>query len=118
MKKYTRYHNPRCRKSREAIQFIEEAGHSHEVVLYLNDFFTKDSLQEILNNIALKPSEIVRENESEWKNVSNRNTLNETEILELLIKYPRLIERPIVIFNDTGVIARPLENLIAFLKVN
>ena len=118
MKKYTIYHNPRCRKSREAIQFIEEAGHSHEVVLYLNDFFTKDSLQEILNNIALKPSEIVRENESEWKNVSNRNTLSETEILELLIKYPRLIERPIVISGNKGVLARPIENLSLFLKAN
>ena len=118
MKKYTIYHNPRCRKSREAIQFLEEADHSHEVVLYLDGFFTKDSLQVVLNNIAIKPSEIVRKNESEWKNISNRNSLNETEILELLIKYPRLIERPIVISGNKGVLARPIENLALFLKAN
>jgi arsenate reductase len=87
-------------------------------VLYLDGFFTKDSLQVVLNNIAIKPSEIVRKNESEWKNISNRNSLNETEILELLIKYPRLIERPIVISGNKGVLARPIENLALFLKAN
>ena len=87
-------------------------------MLYLDSYFTKDSLQRVLNFIALKPSEIVRKNESEWKNVPNRNTLNETEILELLIKYPRLIERPIVISGNKGVLARPLENLALFLKAN
>ena len=87
-------------------------------MLYLDGFFTKDSLQGVLNNIAIKPSEIVRKNESEWKNISNRNSLNETEILELLIKYPRLIERPIVISGNKGVLARPIENLALFLKAN
>jgi|TARA_B100000780_G_scaffold71512_1_gene47839 arsenate reductase len=118
MKKYTVYHNPRCRKSREVVKFLEEACHSYEVVQYLDGFFTKESLQEVLNNIRLKPSEIVRKNESEWKNILNRNTLNEAEILELLIKYPRLIERPIVISGNKGVLARPIENLALFLKAN
>ena len=118
MKKYTVYHNPRCRKSREVIQFLEEAGHSNEVVLYLNDFFTKEGLQAVLNKIDLKPSAIVRKNESEWKNIPNRNRLNETEILELLTKHPRLIERPIVISGNKGVLARPIENLALFLKAN
>ena len=116
--KYFVYHNPRCRKSREALQFLKEARHSYEVVLYIERFFTKESLQMVLNKIEFKPSVIVRKNESEWKNIPNRNALSENEILEILIKNPRLIERPIVILGNKGVLARPIENLALFIKAN
>ena len=118
MGKYIVYHNPRCRKSREALQFLKEAGHSYEVVLYIEKFFTKESLKMVLNKIDFKPSVIVRKNESEWKSIPNRNTLSENEILEILIKNPRLIERPIVILGNKGVLARPIENLALFIKAN
>ena len=118
MEKYIVYHNPRCRKSREVLQFLKEAGHSYEVVLYIEKFFTKESLKMVLNKIDFKPSVIVRKNESEWKSIPNRNTLSENEILEILIKNPRLIERPIVVLGNKGVLARPIKNLALFIKAN
>ena len=71
-----------------------------------------------MNQIELQPSAILRKNESEWKSIPNRTSLNEDQILNCLVKYPKLIERPIVIIGNKGVLARPLENLILFLKGN
>lgn len=118
MNKYTIYHNPRCRKSREALQFLEESGHEIEIIRYLNAPLSKNELQDVLNKITLKPSEILRKNEAEWKSIPKRNSLSENEILEQLSIYPKLIERPIVTLNQKGVLARPLENLVLFLKAN
>ena len=64
-----------------------------------------------------KPSEVLRKNETLWKTEFKNKNLGEKEILIVLVKYPKLIERPIIISDDTGVIARPLENLVEFLKV-
>ncbi|MDA8850741.1 arsenate reductase (glutaredoxin) [Flavobacteriaceae bacterium] len=114
----TIYHNPRCRKSREAVQHLEEHNINFEVVKYLEDKLNEKELSDILAKVGKKPSEILRKNETLWKTEFKNKNLEEREILTVLVKYPKLIERPIVIFNDTGVIARPLENLIAFLKVN
>ena len=114
----TIYHNPRCRKSREAVQHLEEHNINFEVVKYLEDKLNEKELSDILAKVGKKPSEILRNNETLWKTEFKNKNLEEREILTILVKYPKLIERPIVISNDTGVIARPLENLVEFLKVN
>jgi len=110
------YHNPRCRKSREALQLIEEEQLEHEVIRYLETPLDKEELKEILNKINLQPSAILRKNEADWKALPNRKTMSEEEILDALITYPKLIERPIVIDQNKGVLARPIDNLINFLK--
>ena len=116
MKKFTIYHNPRCRKSREALKFLEEKGFTGEVIHYIEYPFTKESLQKVLNKIDLQPSAIVRKNETQWKDIPNRSVLSEDETLDFLVKFPKFIERPIVVIGDKGVLARPLENLTLFLK--
>ena len=114
----TIYHNPRCRKSREAVQHLEGHNINFEVIRYLEDNLNEKELSDILAKVGKKPSEVLRKNETLWKNEFKYKNLEEKEILTVLVKHPKLIERPIVISNDTGVIARPLENLVAFLKVN
>ena len=114
----TIYHNPGCRKSREAVQHLEEHNINFEVVKYLEDKLNEKELSDILTKVGKKPSEILRKNETLWKTEFKDKNLEEKEILTVLVRHPKLIERPIVISNDTGVIARPLENLVAFLKVN
>lgn len=115
---YTIYHNPRCRKSREALQYLEKNGKQVTVVNYFNEPFSKSTLKKVLDKIEIKPSQVVRKNEADWKKVENRNTLNENQILDILIEYPKILERPIVISKDSGVLARPLEKLISFLRSN
>ena len=112
----TIYHNPRCRKSREAIQYMEGRGVSLKIVKYLDQLFDVNSLGEVLKKIDMKPSEIVRRNEVLWKKVYDGNNLSEDQILKLLVEQPRLIERPIVTLGNKGVLARPIESLIEFLN--
>ena len=112
----TIYHNPRCRKSREAIQYIKGRGVSLKIVKYLDQLFDVKSLGEVLKKIDMKPSEIVRRNEILWKKDYDGNNLSEDQILKLLVDQPRLIERPIVTLGNKGVLARPIESLIEFLN--
>ena len=114
----TIYHNPRCRKSRDAIQHLEKNNINFEVIKYLEDNLNEKELSDILKKVGKKPSEVLRKNETLWKTELKDKNLEEKEILTVLVKYPKLIERPIVISGDTGVIARPLENLVKFLKVS
>ena len=112
----TVYHNPRCRKSREAVQYLQEKGLSFDIVKYLEQSFDKNTLGEVLKKIDKKPSEILRKNEVLWKKEYSSKDLSEYQILQLLVKQPKLIERPIVTTKEKGVLARPIENLIEFLN--
>jgi arsenate reductase len=64
----------------------------------------------------LSPSAILRKNEKEWKEISSNKTMSENQILEAMVSIPKLIERPIVVSENDGVLARPIENLIEYLK--
>ena len=112
----TIYHNPRCRKSREAIRFLEEKGVSFNIVKYFDQPFDVNSLGEVLKKIDMKPSEILRRKEILWKKEYDCKNLSEDQILELLVEQPRLIERPIVTVGNKGVLARPIESLIEFIN--
>ena len=112
----TIYHNPRCRKSREAIKYLEDNGVSFDVIKYLEQSFDKNKLAEVLEKIEKKPSEIVRKNEVLWKQEYAHKNLTEDQILLLLVKQPKLIERPIITSSSKGVLARPIENLTEFLN--
>ena len=115
---YTIYHNPRCRKSREALHYLKKHSKQVEVINYFNEPISKFNLKEILDKIKHKPSQVLRKNEADWKAVADKNLLTEDDILDILVKYPKTLERPIVISEDSGVIARPIENLILFLDSN
>lgn len=112
----TVYHNPRCRKSREAIQYLEDKGVSFDIIKYLEQSFDKNTLDQVLKKIDMKPSEILRKNETLWKKEFSSKKWSEEQILNLLVEHPNLIERPIVTHSTSGVLARPLENLIEFLQ--
>jgi arsenate reductase len=94
---------------------LEDLGLKISVVNYLTEPLSKPK---ILVKIKLKPSQLIRKNEADWKAINNRKELTENQILDVLIKYPKTIERPIVTSEDSGVLARPLENLITFLGTN
>ena len=112
------YHNPRCRKSREALEFLKNKKLDYKIHYYLENHLTSNELESIIKKIKLKPSDIVRKNEKDWKAIPNRSDLTENEILKILALNPKLIERPIVTSDKLGVLARPLENLYQFLDRN
>jgi arsenate reductase len=107
----TIYHNPRCRKSREGLAVLEEAGVPYTLVKYLDNPLTSKQLKELIDKLGIKPIELVRTKESIWKEQYKGKTLSDTEIIQAMAKYPKLIERPIVVNGDKAVLGRPAEKI-------
>jgi arsenate reductase len=105
-------HNPRCSKSRQTLALIEQAGIQPEVVLYLEATPTVSELDEILTKLGLEPVELMRRGEAIYKELGLAGRdLARHEAIELMVKHPVLIERPIVIHGDRAVLGRPPENV-------
>ena len=105
------YHNPRCQKSRQTLQLIEESGEILTIVEYLKETPSEDQLREILKKLGMKAEEIVRKSEAIYKEQFKGKTLNEDEWIAAMVEYPNLIERPIVVKGDKAVLGRPPENV-------
>ena len=112
----TIYHNPRCRKSREALKYIIEKKINYTLIKYLEEKFNSKTLSEILIKLKIKPEELVRKNEKIWINKYKGKSFSDDKLIEILVENEKLIERPIITYNNDGVIARPIQNLIDFLK--
>jgi len=110
------YHNSRCSKSREGLKVLENSGKKFEVVKYLEDIPTKDELRNVISCLGIKPINLVRKSEAIWKEKFKHLPLNDEEVLEAMITYPKLIERPIVINGNSAVIGRPASNIDELLK--
>jgi len=111
------YHNPRCQKSREGLQLLENSNQNFEVVDYLNNPPSEKQLQEILKMLGMKPIELVRKNESIWKENYKNQELKDNDIIKAMCENPKLIERPIVIKDNKAVLGRPPENISVFLNL-
>lgn len=109
------YHNSRCRKSREGLAIVESFGKDFEIINYLEEVPTKQELRKVLDFLSLSPLQLVRTNEAIWKEKFKGKILSDEEIIDAMIEYPKLIERPIVIKGDKAVIGRPSENIIELL---
>lgn len=105
------YHNPRCRKSREALNFLQENGHGFEVVLYLEDKLTRSELTALIKKLKITPMDLIRKEEALWKKEYKSQNLGDAQLINLMIKEPKLMQRPIVVKDDKAVVARPLETL-------
>ena len=110
------YHNPRCTKSRQGLEVLENSGEQFEVIKYLENIPTKDELRKVLSSLNISAENLVRKNEAIWKESYRGKSLSEEEILDAMIKYPKLIERPIVIKDNKAVIGRPTEKIYDLLK--
>ena len=108
MPKSLLYHNPKCSKSRQALDIISKNNLKFTIVLYLQNKLTKSMLHEILNLSGLEARDLIRTNEPEYKeNNLNDANLTQDALLDLILKYPNLLQRPIFIHNGKAIIARP-----------
>lgn len=105
------YHNPRCRKSREGLQILEDSGKDFEVVKYLDEIPTEKELSDIIKLLDINPIDLVRKNESIWKDNYKDKVLTDNETITAMVENPKLIERPIVVNNNKAIIGRPPENI-------
>ncbi|MCK5440672.1 MAG: arsenate reductase (glutaredoxin) [Maribacter sp.] len=109
------YHNPRCTKSRQGLEILEKSSEEFEVIKYLQDVPTKDELRKVLEYLSMPAEQLVRKNETIWKENFRGRVLTEEEILDAMITYPKLIERPIIIKGTKAVIGRPSEKIYELL---
>ena len=109
------YHNPRCSKSRLGLALLEESGKEFEIIKYLEDELSSKTLTSIISKLGIKPIDLVRKNEAIWKSDYKNKTLTDQELIEAMVKHPKLIERPIVINGDKAVIGRPTEAILEII---
>lgn len=110
------FHNPRCSKSRAALTLLTEKDIEIDVIKYLETPPDRNTLEEILDQLNIQPRELMRKGESEYKeNNLSDDSLTRDQLLDALVKFPKLIERPIVISNGKAAIGRPIENIINIL---
>ena len=113
--KYIIYHNPRCRKSREALKYLQDKGYDFEIRDYIKNLLSLEEIVELIESLNIKPIELVRKNEAIWKENFKNKDLDDDQIINALSKYPKLIERPIVTKGKSSIIAKPIDKLLNFL---
>lgn len=108
------YHNPRCSKSRQALNLLQERDINFQEIRYLNDGLNRSEIEGLISRYQGSSSDIVRIDEQEYK--SNKIDLDvDSEIIELLLNYPKCLQRPLLDDGHTIVIGRPPENILTLL---
>jgi arsenate reductase len=116
MSKIQIWHNPRCSKSRDAVNLLESEGISAEVIKYLDTKLTHENIKELLNSLGVSARELMRTKEDIYKELDLKNENNENRLILAMVENPKLIERPIVIKDGKAVIGRPIENVINLVR--
>ena len=105
------YHNPRCRKSRETLKLIEESGNKVEIINYIENTPSEDELKAIINKLNIPVENLIRKGESIFKENFKGKKFSENEWIQVMVKNPKLIERPIVVHGNKAILGRPPQNV-------
>ncbi|MGV8838386.1 arsenate reductase (glutaredoxin) [Cellvibrio sp.] len=112
----TLYHNPRCSKSREALNLLREQGQEPEVVLYLETPPNAKTLKALLSKLGIGARDLLRKGEDAYKELNLADEkLSEAALIKAMVENPKLIERPIAINGNKAVIGRPPENVLQII---
>lgn len=98
------YHNPRCRKSREGLSFLQGKGVDIIVIEYLKKGISIEDLREIVLKLNISPKDLVRKNEEIFKKELKNLDLNDEEWIKVISENPVLLRRPVVLAKHKGVI--------------
>ena len=107
----TIYHNPRCKKSRAGLHYLQIQQLEHKVKEYLKEQLTEGELNMLLMKLHIKPFELIRTQEDQYKKELKRLSLNDEEWVKIMVENPKLIRRPIVEGKYKAVIGDPVENI-------
>lgn len=111
----TIYHNPRCSKSREGLELLKESGEEFKVREYLKEPVTGEELAGLLEQLGMAPIELVRTEEKIWKENYKGKDLSDDELIRVMTEHPKLIQRPIVVKDQTAVVGRPASKITELL---
>jgi len=108
----TIYHNPRCSKSRATLALLQERNIELEIIEYLKTPPSESDLDCILTMLGKEPLQLMRKGEIEFKEHIQDKTLSRAEAIALMVAYPQLIERPVVVNGDRAAVGRPPESVL------
>jgi arsenate reductase len=116
MSAYKIFHNPRCSKSRQALQILQDNNCDIEIINYLETDLNASLIKDVLHKMSLKPRDILRTSEQDYKdNNLKEDNFSDDDLIDYMIKHPKLIERPIVIKGHRAVLGRPPENVLELI---
>lgn len=112
----TLYHNPRCSKSRGALELLEARGLTPNVVRYLETPLNAGQIKALLGKLGISARQLLRSGEDEYKMLQLADdSLSEAQLIDAIAAHPKLMERPILEVGDKAVIGRPPENILELL---
>jgi len=110
------YHNPRCSKSRQTLQLLQDRDETPDIVEYLKTPPDEATLGELLDLLGLQPRDLMRKKEAEYRESGADNPdLSREQLIALMVRFPKLIERPIVVANGRAALGRPPEQVLEIL---
>ncbi|MDT4858224.1 Arsenate reductase [compost metagenome] len=116
MSQLTLFHNPRCSKSRGALELLEARGLQPQIVRYLETPPSAAELKALLQKLGIGARQLLRSGEDEYKSLNLADpSLSEDALIQAMVEHPKLIERPILIAGDKAVIGRPPEKVLEIL---
>ncbi|OLB03784.1 MAG: arsenate reductase (glutaredoxin) [Nitrospirae bacterium 13_2_20CM_62_7] len=108
----TIYQKPTCSTCRETVKLVEASGQAFTAVNYYEKPFTKAQLQGLLNKAGLSAKRILRTKEDIYKKLGlAKKNLTDEELIDLMVKHPDLIQRPLVEKGEKVILARPAETV-------
>jgi len=111
----TLYHNPRCSKSRAALELLEARGLQPTIVRYLETPLNAAQVKALLGKLGISARQLLRSGEEEYKTLNLDASLSEQHLIDAIAAHPKLMERPILEVGDKAVIGRPPENILELL---
>lgn len=112
----TIYHNPRCSKSREALQLLKDRQLEPAVVEYLKTPPDAATLRQLLDMLGLRPRELMRRKEKLYKALGlDDPSLSDEALIAAMVANPVLIERPIVVTGGKAALGRPPQQVLDIL---
>ncbi|TKJ70827.1 arsenate reductase (glutaredoxin) [Pseudomonas koreensis] len=112
----TLYHNPRCSKSRGALELLEARGLTPNVVRYLETPLNAAQIKALLGKLGISARQLLRSGEDEYKMLQLADeSLSEAQLIDAIAQHPKLMERPILEVGAKAVIGRPPENILELL---
>ena len=113
MAEYTLYHNPRCSKSRQALALLEENGITPTIVKYLDTPPDAETVRTLVKQLRLNRAHaLVRPKEAEYKEAGLSRDADDDTVINAIARYPKLLERPVLVKGDRAVIGRPPETVL------
>jgi len=112
----TIYHNPRCSKSRQTLELIKTQDIEPEIVLYLETPLDAQTIAGLLKKLGISARQLLRRGEQAYKEQNLSDTsLTEKQLIDAMVKSPKLIERPVVVVGNKAIIGRPPEQVLEIL---